>query len=61
MKSMKELAERLDEWIKAHGWNAESLNAFANINASSYEEYIAIWEILDDYTATAGYVSPLNN
>ena len=46
--TMKELAERLDSWTDSHGWDMESLNDFVNINATSYEEYNAIWEILND-------------
>ena len=59
--TMKELAERLDSWTDSHGWDMESLNDFVNINATSYEEYNTIWEILNDYMATAGCVSPLES
>lgn len=46
--TMNELAEKLIEWTDAYGWGEESLNDFANVNATSYEEYNAIWEILDE-------------
>lgn len=46
--TMNELAEKLIEWTDAYGWGEESLNDFVNINATSYEEYNAIWEILNE-------------
>lgn len=46
--TMEELGNKLMEWTDQHGWGAESLNDFANINATSYEEYNAIWELLYD-------------
>lgn len=45
--TMEELAVKLNEWVDHYGWGEESLNDFANINATSYEEYNAIWEILN--------------
>lgn len=46
--TMEELGNKLVEWTDQHGWGKESLNNFANINATSYEEYNAIWELLAD-------------
>lgn len=46
--TIEELGNKLVEWTDQHGWGAESLNDFANINATSYEEYNAIWELLYD-------------
>lgn len=46
--TMSKLAENLNEWINCYGWDDESLNDFANIYATSYEEYNAIWEILNE-------------
>lgn len=43
-----EFAEKLNEWIDHYGWGDESLNDFANTCATSYEEYNAIWEILNE-------------
>lgn len=46
--TIEELGNKLVEWTDQHGWGVESLNDFANINATSYEEYNAIWELLYD-------------
>lgn len=46
----EELGNKLVEWTDQYGWGKESLNNFANINATSYEEYNAIWELLQDMT-----------
>lgn len=45
---MSEFAEKLNEWVDYYGWGDESLNDFANTYATSYEEYNAIWEILNE-------------
>lgn len=46
--TMNELAEKLNKWTDRYGWDDESLNDFANTYATSYEEYNAIWEILNE-------------
>lgn len=46
--TMNELADKLNEWTDYYGWDNESLNDFANSYATSYEEYNAIWEILNE-------------
>lgn len=46
--TMNELAEKLNEWTDRYGRGDESLNDFANTYATSYEEYNAIWEILNE-------------
>ena len=46
--TMEELGNKLVEWTDQYGWGEESLNNFANMNATSYEEYSAIWELLYD-------------
>lgn len=46
--TMNELADRLNEWTDHYGWDDESLNGFANTYAACYEEYNAIWEILNE-------------
>lgn len=46
--AMNELADKLNEWTDYYGWGNESLNNFANAYATSYEEYNAIWEILNE-------------
>lgn len=46
--TMNELTDRLNEWTDHYGWGDESLNDFANIYATSYGEYNAIWEILNE-------------
>jgi hypothetical protein len=45
--TMVEFNEKLVAWINVRGTSKESLNDFANVHATSYEEYNAIWEILD--------------
>lgn len=46
--NMNEFANKLSEWIDLHGQSKESLNDFVNFNATSYEEYNAMWAIIDD-------------
>lgn len=46
--TMNELADKLNEWTDYYDWDNESLNDFANSYATSYEEYNAIWEILNE-------------
>ena len=46
--TMNTLAEKLSAWLDRYGWDDESLNNFANIHATSYEEYNAIWEVLEE-------------
>ncbi len=46
--TMNELADKLNEWTDYYGRDNESLNDFANSYATSYEEYNAIWEILNE-------------
>ena len=46
--TMNEFAEKLNEWTDHYGWDDESLNDFANTYAACYEEYNAIWEILNE-------------
>lgn len=46
--SMDEFASKLTEWTDRYGWGDESLNDFANTYATSYEEYNAMWEILNE-------------
>lgn len=46
--TMNELAEKLNAWTDTYGWDYESLKDFAGTYATSYEEYLAIWEILDE-------------
>ena len=41
--TMNELADKLNEWTDYYGWGN-----FANTYATSYEEYNAIWEILNE-------------
>lgn len=43
-----ELNERLIEWIEFYGISEESLNDFANVYSTSYEEYNAMWAIIDE-------------
>ena len=51
--TMNELADKLNEWTDHYGWSDESLNDFANTYATSYEEYNAIWKILNQLTIGA--------
>ena len=46
--TMNALAETLSAWLDHYGWDDESLNNFANIPATSYAEYNAIWEVLEE-------------
>lgn len=46
--TIEELNTKLAQWIDWYGISEESMNDFANIFATSYEEYNAIWEILQD-------------
>ena len=49
MKMTKnELLNKLSEWVGYYGGGDESLNNFANAYATSYEEYNAIWDILNE-------------
>lgn len=51
--TMSELADRLEKWTDHYGWSDESLNDFANVYATSYEEYNAIWAMLNELTIEA--------
>jgi hypothetical protein len=48
--TMSELAIAWEEYYDNHNGiiTEELINDFANINATSYEEYMAIWELLVD-------------
>ena len=46
--TINELADRLEKWTDHYGWSDESLNNFANVYATSYEEYNAIWAMLNE-------------
>ena len=45
---MSEVAILWDEWLENHEYTSESVNDFCNIYATSYEEYMALYEILTD-------------
>ena len=55
--TMNALAEKLSAWLDRYGWDDESLNNFANIHATSYEEYNAIWEILEELKRNKGLIN----
>jgi hypothetical protein len=44
----EELMDKLNSWTDRNGWDRDSLWTFVNIYATSYEEYVTIWHILDD-------------
>ena len=46
--TMNALAEKLSAWLDRYCCDDEILNKFANIHATSYEEYNAIWESLEE-------------
>jgi hypothetical protein len=48
--TMNELAIAWEEYYNEHDGiiTEELINDFANINATSYEEYMTIWELLTD-------------
>lgn len=46
--TMNELAITWAEWYEQYGATAESLNNFCNVHATSYEEYMAMWELLSE-------------
>ena len=45
---MSEVAILWDEWLENHECTPESVNDFCKIYATSYEEYMALYEILTD-------------
>lgn len=45
---VEEFTNKLNEWISYYGQSKESLNDFANFTATSYEEYNAMWAIIDE-------------
>ena len=45
---MSEVAILWDEWLENHECTPESVYDFCNIYATSYEEYMALYEILTD-------------
>ena len=53
--TIEELTNKLNEWVSYHGQSKESLNDFANFTATSYEEYNAMWAIIDEIINTRNY------
>lgn len=45
---MNELATLWADWTESHDITEESINDFCNYYATSYEEYMAIYELLMD-------------
>jgi len=50
--TMEELAIAWAAWFDMYGATEESINNFCNIYATSYEEYMAIYELLADELET---------
>lgn len=47
--TMEELVIAWENWLSNHDMiDEESINDFCNIHATSYEEYMAIYELLAD-------------
>lgn len=46
--TMKEVAKKWVRWTEGHGADKDSINDFCNIYATSYEEYMTLWELLTD-------------
>ncbi len=46
--TLRELAEKWVRWSDKHGTSKNSINDFCNIYATSYEEYMTLWELLTD-------------
>lgn len=46
--TMNEVAILWEEWLEDHEYTSESVNDFCNIYATSYEEYMALYELLAD-------------
>ena len=46
--TMNEIAIAWEEWLENHECTPESVNDFGNIYATSYEEYMALYEFLTD-------------
>lgn len=51
---MNEISIKWSEWVDHYGWTEESVNNFCNINATSYEEYMTLWELLTDSISEKG-------
>lgn len=52
----EEFAAAWEEYSDKYGliaWTAEGINDFCNIYATSYEEYMAMWEELTDMVSRA--------
>lgn len=46
--TMTELRINWANWVETHDINLDSINDFCNIYATSYEEYMSLWELLTD-------------
>lgn len=46
--AMSEVAYLWNEWLENHEYTPESVSDFCNIYATSYEEYVALYELLAD-------------
>ena len=46
--AMNEVAYLWNEWLENHEYTSESVIDFCNIYATSYEEYVALYELLAD-------------
>ena len=46
--TMREVAKKWVRWAEGHGTDKDSINDFCNIYATSYEEYMTLWELLTD-------------
>lgn len=46
--TMSEVATLWEEWLEDHEYTRESVIDFCNIYATSYEEYVALYELLAD-------------
>lgn len=46
--TMSEVAILWEEWLEDHEYTSESVIDFCNIYATSYEEYMALYELLTD-------------
>ena len=46
--SMNDIAILWDEWTGRYGASKESVKDFCNHYAASYEEYMALYELLSD-------------
>lgn len=46
--TMNEVSILWEEWLEDYGYTPESVNDFCNTYATSFEEYMALYELLTE-------------